>query len=195
MTYVLIVWKFIRAHWHIVAIFAALLGSLGGSYGLGHRSGYRAGFHAGASLNPQVTLKEECHAEVIAPKCEAAPATVTVRYVHVPGEPPSCPPTPEVSITGGGSSASSGGATARNDLSVTPSIPDYVGGSGGSPRGKDDSGRWTASGLVGIGGSGLEVGAVVQYRLVGPVELGGYVRVPTHDVPHSSAGVTLGFRF
>lgn len=192
MIYVTIIWKLVKAHWPIALAAAGLVAAFVFGYREGVRAGYHRGYAAAEAAQPKISVKESCNAKIEAPKCEAKDPEVRIKYVRIPGTPPSCPPVPEVSITGGSAVASSGTTEAKSDseivrtptVDVSHALPD----NGGSNR------VWRVSGLVGAGGGGLEVGGSLG-RSLGPVELGIYVRSPIHDAKQASAGLSVGVKF
>ena len=153
----------------------------------GNRVGYHSGFAAGVSSVPKVEAK--CETKIEPTTCEAKEPTVQIRYVKTVGK---CPQ-PEVTISGGGATATTGGATASSSVIESPPIPPSPngspGGSGGTPA------RWTIAALAGVGGAGPEVGGAAMYRLLGPVTVGAYGRVPLNEPGRASVGGLIGVQF
>lgn len=187
----------IVAHWRMLAVSAGVLISGIGGWTYGHRVGYRAGYSAGIADAPRCpVVKSEVKVEPSEQKCTSK-AEIKYVYRTVPSPAKGCPvtvvPVPEVTYESD-STGKQAGADARTEVVPTVGPPVRSSEPPRDPR-SGPNGRWRASGLVGLGASGLEVGASASYRLLGPVNVGVYTRVPTHDVGRASGGVSVGLEF
>jgi len=185
------------AHWKWFLSGAAVLAIFAGGCAVGHRVGYRSGYQAGLSNAPRCPVVNcEVKIEPSEQKCQSK---IETRYVlrTIPSPAASCPPIvipiPEVTYESE-ASGKQGGSEAS--VVVRPDERPPV-GSGPAPSvsiGFSPS-RWHASGLVGVGSAGVEVGAGLSYRLLGPIELGIYGRVPLHQLGQASGGLSVGLQF
>lgn len=187
---------FIAAHWRSLLKLSGVLGLVLGGWLYGHRVGYRAGYSAGLANAPRCpVVQTEVKTDASEQKCTSK---VETKYVYraVPSGTKDCPsivvPVPEVTYESD-STGKSGGAEAS--VVVRPVEQPPVSAGAVPSRFVSEPSRWHASGLVGVGSSGVEVGGSASYRVLGPIDIGVYGRVPLHDAGRASAGVSLGFQF
>src|SRR5262249_6767181 len=138
--------------------------------------------------------KVECQATIQAPQAACVSReSIQYEYVLVPSPKKGCPavsvPVPQITTEHSGE-GSAGEAGVRASVEASPSNGGGV--PGNVPGGLFARPDWRLGALGGVGKSGLEGGGIVERRILGPIDIGIYARVPVRDPSYASVGVTIG---